>query len=297
MRPNQLLLSFCALAIVSLAPTLSGQPGQRGPSSILDVSFSHSGPASAEFAGRSGGDLSVNASSVGVLLNRSLRPDLQASLGVEYRHFGVEVPAGVPVPGTLQALSLRLAATLRFDSAWSATLALSPGLFSAGTSLDGDGFNAPGLLIATWRSSATFSLSGGIRFDAFSDNPVLPILGFRWQASPSVLVSLGAPRTEVAFTLSPDTDLFAGASFQGGSFRIDDPGLRPPPGYPHLRDTYVDYREIRLGLGARWAASPTVRLEVEAGWLADRRFDYYDRLLEVKTDGALYGRVGVTARF
>jgi len=52
----------------------------------------------------------------------------------------------------------------------------------------------------------------------------------------------------------------AAYSLGGGSFRTGDPGVRTPAGYRSLRDTY-------------------------------------DRSHQVKTDGAVYGRVGLTAKF
>jgi hypothetical protein len=277
--------------------SLMAQPGGKGPASSLEVAYSHSASADAEWAGRTAGDLSVDALTFELGTRRSVNPGLFASLGLGYERYTVDAPSGVPVPETLQALKFDVGGTFLLNREWSVTAGLSPGFYSAGTSLEGDGFNVPAILIATWRSSPTFSLSGGLRYDAFSDNEVIPFLGFRWQASPEVSVSLGAPRTEVAYTFSESTELFFGASFQGGSFHVDDPSLVPPAGYPSLRDTKVDYREIRTGGGVRWSVSPAVSLDVEAGWMFDRRFDYFDRSLEVKTDGAFYARIGLSARF
>jgi len=283
-------------AILAASPVFA-QPGGKGPSNSVEAAFSYSGSSDAEFAGRTAGDLSVSAARVDVKLNRAVSRSLFLSYGGSYQRFAVDASSVVPVPETLQAVSFELGATRLIDSKWSATLAVSPGFYSVGTSINGDAFNLPGVLFATWRATPTFGLSGGLRVDAFSDNAVLPFIGFRWQATPEVTVSFGAPRTEVAYSLGGGSDLYFGAGFQGGSFHTDDPGVRPPAGYPSLRDTYVDYREIRVGGGIRWALSPTMRLDLEAGWMIDRRFDYYDRSLEVKTDGAVYGRVGLTAKF
>jgi hypothetical protein len=41
----------------------------------------------------------------------------------------------------------------------------------------------------------------------------------------------------------------------------------------------------------------TVSLEIEGGWVVDRRFDYYERGLEVKTDGASFWHVELSTRF
>ncbi|HEY0947435.1 MAG TPA: hypothetical protein VGD81_19280, partial [Opitutaceae bacterium] len=90
---------------------------------------------------------------------------------------------------------------------------------------------------------------------------------------------------------------FLGASVQGGAFHTDDPAVVSPPGHRSLRDTEVTYREIRVGAGMRWPLTDACTLELEGGWMADRRFDYDDRDLTVKTDDAAYGRIFVSTRF
>ncbi|MBL9207093.1 MAG: TonB-dependent receptor [Opitutaceae bacterium] len=293
-------LSACLFTLVfGLVPAmrLTAQPGGSGPSSSLEVSYAHSGSADLEYAGRNAGDLSVGAFTVEAKTRLSLNPGLFGSAGLGWERYSIDADRGVPVPETLQVLKLDVGATFLLDRSWSVTIGLSPGFYSAGSSIKSDGFNVPVLALATWRASPTFSLSGGLRYDAFSDNEVLPFLGFRWQATPAMTVSLGAPRTEVAYTLREGAELFFGASFQGGGFHVDDAALAAPAGYPSLRDTEMAYREIRAGGGVRWALSPEFSIDLEAGWMFDRRFDYYDRSLEVKTDGAVFARVGVTARF
>jgi hypothetical protein len=98
------------------------------------------------------------------------------------------------------------------------------------------------------------------------------------------------------YKVREDIEVFGGGSFQGGGFAFDDPQLRSS-GTISLRDTYVDYREIRVGGGLRWNLGKAVALELEGGWVVDRRFDYYERSLEVKTDGASFWHLGVTTRF
>ena len=280
--------SVVACLAAAFASPAWAQPAGRGPASSINLTFSHSAESDADLPGRpAAGKLSVDAWSVSGKTTRMLRPGVFASAGGTWERYEVDASSTLPVPKTLQGAALNLAGAMALDGDWMVSLTVSPGM---------DGFNAPGLLLGTRKISPTFSVAVGLRFDALSDNSVLPIAGFRWQPAPEWTVSLGAPRTEAVYKVREGIEVFGGGSFQGGGFAIDDPQLRSS-GTISLRDTYVDYREIRAGGGVRWALAKTVSLEIEGGWVVDRRFDYYERSLEVKTDGASFWHVGLSTRF
>jgi len=289
--------SVVACLAAAFASPAWAQPAGRGPASSINLTFSHSAESDADLPGRpAAGKLSVDAWSVSGKTTRMLRPGVFASAGGTWERFEVDATSALPVPKKLQSAALNLAGAMALDGDWMVSLTVSPGFYAAGSSPGMDGFNAPGLLLGTRKISPTFSVAVGLRFDAFSDNSILPIAGFRWQPAPEWTVSLGAPRTEVVYKIREGVELFGGGSMEGGGFAIDDPQLRSS-GTISLRDTYVDYREIRAGGGVRWALAETVSLEIEGGWVVDRRFDYYERSLEVKTDGASFWHVGLSTRF
>jgi hypothetical protein len=288
-------------SVVALAgtPLLLAQPrgGGGAPAAEVEFAIGHSGGADSEFANRSGAEVAVTAFELSAKTRRALRQDLFLGYGLKLEHFDIDAPASVPLPDRLQGLAVELSATRVFSPEWTGTVVLSPGLYAASGDFGGDAFNVPVLALATWRSGPDLSLFGGARYDGFSDTPVIPFLGVRWQATPEVTLTVGAPRTEVSYRGAGDREWFFGASFQGGGFAVDDAALPVPAGYPRLRDTVVDYREIRIGGGLRMPLGEGLRLELEAGWMVDRRFDYHERSLEVKTDGAASVRLGLSARF
>ncbi len=289
--------SVVACLAAAFASPAWAQPAGRGPASSINLTFSHSAESDADLPGRPAvGKLSVDAWSVSGKTTRMLRPGVFVSAGGTWERFEVDATSALPVPKKLQSAALNLAGAMALNGDWMVSLTVSPGFYAAGSSPGMDGFNAPGLLLGTRKISPTFSVAVGLRFDAFSDNSILPIAGFRWQPAPEWTVSLGAPRTEVVYKIREGVELFGGGSMEGGGFAIDDPQLRSS-GTISLRDTYVDYREIRAGGGVRWALAETVSLEIEGGWVVDRRFDYYERSLEVKTDGASFWHVGLSTRF
>lgn len=282
----------CLFVAVSAAQAQPPQPGLT-----LEMASSYSADGDVSLDGRTLGELSVTSFELDARWQHPLGPTSTYSVGFSATQFSVDTLTGAPVSDTYQGLALHLGTSWRLTPEWMLTASIQPGLYGDGESLGSDAFNVPGLVLASYRMSETLSFFGGLRVDTWSDLPVLPILGFRWQASPEWTVSFGAPRAEVAYKLSPTTTLFTGAGVQGGSFHTDDASVVAPAGYPSLRDTEVDYREIRVGLGARWALDGGTRIELEGGWTVDRRFDYDDRNVTVKVDNAPYVRLSLNTRF
>ncbi len=293
------------LAAAGASPAWA-QPGGSGPASSVKVTFSHSAESDADLLGISAaGTIAVDAWSVSGKTTRVLRPGVFASVGATWEQYSIDAPvtkpstslsSKLPVPEKLRGAALDLSGTMTLDAGWMVSLTVSPGFYSAGSSLGSDGFNVPGLLLGTRRISPTLSIAVGLRFDGFSDNSLLPVAGLRWQPTPEWLVSVGAPRTEAVYTLREGLKVFGGASLQGGGFAVDDRRL-VSSGKISLRDTYVDYQEIRAGLGVRWDLNETLALEIEGGWIVDQRFDYYERSLEVTAGGTAFGHIALSTRF
>jgi hypothetical protein len=77
---------------------------------------------------------------------------------------------------------------------------------------------------------------------------------------------------------------------------VDDPAVIAPEG-KNLRDTKLEVREYRALVGARHDFGGGVYLRVEGGYAFGRKFDYYDRDVEVKADSALYGALSLGVSF
>ena len=54
----------------------------------------------------------------------------------------------------------------------------------------------------------------------------------------------------------------------------------------------MDYREIRVGVGARWIFSKGWRATVDGGWAVDRRFTFDRESLLLNGNGAPYVQAG-----
>ncbi|MBI2518649.1 MAG: hypothetical protein HYV95_17380 [Opitutae bacterium] len=293
--PLGVLAAAIVLNLGGFAP-LGAQPApSRGAS--LDLAYSYSGAGEAEFGHGNAGKIRVGQFSLLSAQAYRLSDALRLSAGIGYEHFSIDADASLPVPDALRALTLDLSLSWQASPEWSFLASARPGLFSDGASLGRKSFNSPVLVAARRQVGSTLTLMGGLYFNSFADQPVLPVLGLNWAATPRFSIAVGIPRTEAAWDLGERRSAYAGASFRGGAFHTDDPAVAAPVGQAGLRDTEVTYREIRLGAGVRWPLSDQFTLELEAGWAADRRFDYNERGLTVKIDGAPYAQLGISGRF
>jgi hypothetical protein len=287
-------LSRFLIVTLATATIAHAQPHQ---SPSADASFRFSAKSDAEFAGATHGEIETSSASFSTEASRALSEKLRLKLGLSYQEVFIDATNALPVPDSLRSVKIELGATWSFSPQLSASLMARPGISSDGESFDSDGFHIPAMLLVRWQVNPAVTLFGGAMYDSFSEDEFTPLFGLRWQVSPRVAFTLGAPRTEISYELREGHKLFAAASFQGGNFHVDDPAIIPPVGYPSLRDTEVSYREIFLGAGYAFPLAENLSAEIEAGWMADRRFDYNDRGLVVKTDGAPTARFSLKARF
>lgn len=201
----------------------------------------------------------------------------------------------VPLPDTLDSYGLSLAATKFFGGPaaeqWRATLMLRPGVSSDSSGSSDDGFNVPVIMTLGNRVGRTFSWDVGFRFDANSDDELLPVIGVQWDFRPEWKLSVGFPRTEVSYRLAERWTLKGGLRYQAGTYHVETALA------PGLDDTYLEYREIRVGGGVEWRLNDTFTMHLDGGLVADRSFDYFERDYELQGDSAAYFSFGLSARF
>ncbi len=64
-----------------------------------------------------------------------------------------------------------------------------------------------------------------------------------------------------------------------------------------LSRTWLEYREIRAGVGAEAKVTESVTLTADVGVAVDQRFDYFDRGYELKGETPFFFRLAVQGRF
>lgn len=217
--------------------------------------------------------------------------------GVAYQTHELDASGPLPLPDRLAELSLNLGWQQRLSPQWSIAVFARPGLYSDFEQLDSDSLNLPVLALANYAVSRDLIWSFGLTANPFSDNPVIPIVGVRWNFAPQWTFNVGFPQSGFTWKPTEQLALRAGARFQGGSFRITENLGPPAPGIARLANTFVDYREVRVGAGLDYELGDRFTLSFDLGVVTDRKFDYFDRNYRLDGDRGLYGALALKASF
>lgn len=217
--------------------------------------------------------------------------------GLAWARNRLDVTGAVPLPGRLEELTVSLGLQHRISPQWGVGAYLRPGFYGDSLDADGDSFNAPLLATAMYHASRELTWMFGFAANAASDNPFLPIAGVRWQFAPAWTLNVGFPRAGVAWQASDALTWHLGATMQGGDYHVGDGFAAPAPGAGRLARTWLEYREIRVGLGAEVALAADLTLALDAGVAVDQRFDYFDRGYELKGGSPAFLRIALQGRF
>lgn len=292
------LFALLGLAFISAHSALAQPASATFRSGLLDSwSFGYGYSSKSDLA-RSGpaGEVAVQRVDVSFSGRRPLTTGAQLLYGFNFSSNELETSPGTPLPERLAELSLNLGLMRRLSPAWSVSVFARPGFYGDFTEI-GDSFNLPMLAMANYARSTDLVWTFGLNVNPIADNPVLPVAGFRWKFAPAWSFNFGFPQAGFIYQPNPKTSWRAGVSFQGGSFRISDNLGVPAPGVARLANTFLDYREVRVGLGADLTLPAGFVLTLDAGMVTDRQFDYYDRDYRLNGDPAVYGSVAVRAAF
>lgn len=295
---KRLLLLACA----TLTSGAFAQPSATmRPDLLASVEFNASYSSREEVARgpQTLGSLSVRQ--YGVSVAGAQRWDDATTLlyGVAAQQFDLDQggAAGLPLPAQLTEISLNLGVQRRLDARWSAALYLRPGFYGDFEDGLGGSFNLPALLLANYAPSRELIWSFGVNANPFSDNPVLPIAGVRWRFAPQWLFSVGFPRSGFTWEATDNLSLHAAAGFAGGSFRVSRNVGSPTAGLARLAHTFVDFREVRVGLGLDCKLGERVTLSANAGLVTDRKFDYFDKNYRLDGDAGTYVSLALKGAF
>ncbi len=288
-------LASCALAAGALAQG-TGRP--TDPAAVMfSASGSYSSRTDVEHRGAGLGEVAISAFQLAARSSAAIADSLQVSYGLEFGHYQIDRTSRVPLPDQLQELSVPLSVSRNLAPNWTARLAVRPGIYGDDLEVSARHINAPLLALATFRQSETLAWTLGLRYDDWSDYPVLPIAGVNWQLAPDWEFVIGLPRTGVRWRLTPHTALLAGASVQTGTFHLDvDPrpiGSAVPP----LNSTKLDYREIRVGAALDIRVAERQSIVIDAGMIVSQRFDYDRRGYRLEGDAAPYAALSLRTRF
>jgi hypothetical protein len=290
------IIAFAAFA----APPARGQaPSDAFRPSLVEscaISYSYSGKSSYKHDATPG-RTSVHHFDIGAEGRIALGQATFLSYGAAFAINTMESDDPVPVPERLGTLTLNAGVTRMFSREWRGAVFVRPGYHGDFGSYTLRTLNVPFMAVANYTPAGGGSTMWlfGVSVNPVGEHLVMPVATFRWTFADDWTLNFGLPRLGVAWRATKALDLDLGATMQGGGYRVTKaPGNS---GRGDLANTYVNYREIRAGVRAAYKIAQKASLSVEGGWMADRRFDYYDRDYEIKGRSAVYMTAGVTVRF
>lgn len=289
------------LCLAALAPAAFAQPSATMRPELLasfDLSYSKSSNEDIARGSTVLGQLSVEQYGFSASGRHPWSEQTVLAYGVAFETYDFQSSFGLPLPKDLTEFSLNLGVQHRINAQWGAAVYLRPGFYGdLDEGLNSKSLNAPFLAMATFAQSKDLMWSFGLNVNAFSDNPVLPIVGVRWKFAPDWTFSLGFPRSGFTWKFSDRLSFNTGASFSGGSFRLSQNLGVPATGIPRLANTFVDFREVRIGVGAEYAFTERSKLSVDVGAVTDRKIDYFDKNYRLDGDAGTFVSIAFKGGF
>ncbi len=297
MAPSSLRPLTLALLVPlgSVAAALAQPTGARDGFE-LSARYSHTGRSDLDTASPVS-SVAVDSFQLGLRANTALSKTTSLLYGLDWSRHELDGVGPRWLPGSLQALAAPLGVSQRFNDHWRLLATVSPRLAGAGGDLGSAGFDLPVMALASYTTSPELTWSFGLRYGARSDIKVLPIAGVVWKFAPEWEFRLAWPDSGLSYRATPELTLRAVAMFHGGDYRLEkDPRAPADRTGASLADSWLEYREVRVGVAAEYAINRSFSLRADLGKVVSQRFEYIDRL---KVDGAnpTYLGLGLVARF
>jgi hypothetical protein len=243
------------------------------------------------------GDVSTIDTQFHAIASTQLHPAFLLRFGLELQRFDFGLPDNAPLPNNLESLGLVIGGDFQLGDSWLVRLDVHPGFYSANGHYDIGDFNIPLTLGGSYFVSSDLQLVLGMSIDYNRKYPVLPAAGVRWKFAREWVLDAILPTPRLEYSLNQKITLYAGADFRGETYRVDGEF-----GNSHeiskLNNAFVDYTQIRAGVGASWKVSPYLNVELEAGYVPVHDFDYHRADTAVRSQEAPpYARIGFQAQF
>jgi hypothetical protein len=275
--------------------TAYAQPTDRGGDFDLAARYSHTDASDLNDAGP-GAEVGVDSFSLALRASASLGEQTRLLYGMEWTRHDL---AGTHwLPDDLSSVAAPLGVSHAFDDTWRLLVSVTPRLAGADGGLSSARLDVPVLAVASYTVSPELTWSFGLRYGPRSDTALLPIAGVVWQFAPDWNLKVGWPESGVSWRATRHLTLRAVATIHGGDYRLGaDPRSVADRAGPSLGDTWLEYREIRVGLAAEYAIGSTLSLRADFGQVVDQRFEYTDRNVTLDGESPLYFGGSVVVRF
>jgi hypothetical protein len=219
-------------------------------------------------------------------------------VGLDWERYWFSADPVSTVPSALESLNLRLGADLLLSPAIFARIEALPGFYGQGLNRFSERqFNVPVDIGASYVYSDRLFCIVGAEVNYELDFPVFPAAGFLWRANDKLTINAILPKPEIEYNLTDSLTLHAGGEFSETTYLVNGDFCRIR-GVAKLDDAIVQFDEIRLGSGLTWKLNKSFSLDLEAGAVPYRRFDYNRADYKVlSTNTAPYLAIGLSSKF
>jgi hypothetical protein len=274
----------------------SGHPFSYIPDNEIKIKSSYVFDANLRRGSISEGKAAAYHLDLGFVATPNLNEDFQFRTGFEIDRSAFSYNQSNTVPNTLQGANLVMGFDWALYKDWLIRFEARPGVYAAGGNINSKAFNTEFLLGASYFVNRDLSWLFGATINSWRDLPIIPGVGVRWAFVKDWQLNLIFPTPRIEYRIAPGIRIYAGGEWKGGSYRTDS-DFGNSHGDPSLNNAILDYREIRAGGGIKAQPNDSISLELEAGAMLDRRYDYFRAEKEVRSGAAPYIQLGAAFRF
>ncbi|MEP6809694.1 MAG: DUF6268 family outer membrane beta-barrel protein [Chthoniobacterales bacterium] len=294
-----LRVSLASAGTISSANSEPPAPTETGPRIPfeLNAEFTYSGSSTVARGARTIRDFDETYSAISLIYTPRVRFGI-LRLGAAFEYFGFGFPDRVQLDDTLQSASAVVGLDTQFSDSILVRFEAEPGFYGTADLFDGNNFNVPFIIGGTYiySSDLQFVLGASVNFQR--KVPVYPGGGIRWRLASQWVLNAVLPTPRLEYELNSNVKFYVGANLKGSTFRVGKFfGTRVAGDY-RLDNAWLDYTEIRAGLGAEIKLAPEIKLSFEGGYIPYREFDYHRTDVRYHyEEGAPYGSVSLRAAF
>ncbi len=259
--------------------------------------------ANAKVGNQKFGNVTEINNHINYVISPQLNDNLLLRVGVDYDRYSFGLPSTakqggfyLPAPNTLQSTAMVIGADYTISDQWFMRVEATPGVYNDSENLSGEDVNVPFIIGGSYIVDKDLQWFFGVSVDLWRDMPVLPGAGVRWKFSDQWTLFFVLPKPQLQYEVNERLTLFVGANLKGGSYRMSESFGREHGRNP-LNSSIVNYSEVRIGAGATWKALSFLDVNLEAGYVPTRTFDYSRANTRVKLEAAPYVELSATAKF
>jgi hypothetical protein len=294
-RAHEISSCFGLGATILLGALLAPQSAQCGSAPIttvqeVDAEFGYVGGSTTTSDGRDIGSVDEWNAGLSYVISPQLNRRLFLRCGAQWRRFSFGVPEGALLPEELQQINAIIGFDWQASDKWLVRAELQPGVYSDFQEVTWRDVSAPLILGAVYLANADLQWMFGLRVVPRSAYPVLPAVGVRWRFAPEWTMNLFMPDPRLEYDLNDRLKAYVGASFKVGTFMLGD-HFGEDHGQPGFNHAILDYFEVLVGPGISWKIRPNLTLDVNAGCLVYRGFNFSDSDLIARSQPAPYVQI------